>query len=285
MINNSIRIITDSSCDLSKKNLKKYSIDCQPLIVIIDDKEYRDIDIEDIIQWSYDNQKTPKTATVSEAEIYEILKRSIDNSIPTIFLTISSHASSYNSMVNAVVKKHNLENLIRVIDSKTLSLGLGNLCINAREYANMGLSIDEIESRLLNDIDRAKTTFVIDHVDFLKYGGRCSSLTSLVATMFQFKPLIEMIDGKLKVIKKYRGHHLSTIKRYTTELLENIEDYEDKRLLIAHSCSFSDIKEVLKIIRSKNYFKEIIVQKGGPVVVTHAGDDSIGIFVIKKSAN
>ena len=204
-----VKIITDSTSDLSDALLKKYDIDMMPLYIHMGDREYKDrVDItpEQIYEWSDANNSTPKTAAPSIEDVIKVLEPYVQEEREIVFFTISSDMSTTVNVVQMAVEELDYEEHTYVIDSMNLSTGIGLLVIEAAVMAQEGKSAREIVSTIEALRPYVRASFVVDTLKFLHRGGRCSATSALVGGLLKLKPCIYVKDGKMDAGKKYRGN-------------------------------------------------------------------------------
>lgn len=212
-----IKITCDSTADLSEQLLTKYNIDVTPLYIILEDKSYCDsIDIqpEDIYEYAERTGKLPKTAAVSVQNYIDFFSKYKKEFDAIIHINIGAKFSSTHQ--NAYIAAQEFSNVF-VVDSENLSTGSGHIVLEAAKLANQGLTAVEIIDKLQELIPKVEASFVINTLDYLKMGGRCSALTAFSANLLNIKPCIEVIDGKMDVGKKYRGKIDKAIRKYVID--------------------------------------------------------------------
>lgn len=274
-----IKITADSTCDLSPELLEKYDISLAPLHVLIDEEDFLDgvnITPKDIFQYVGVENKSCSTAAINTYEYEQFFKNFTGNYDAIIHISLGSQFSSCYQ--NAKLCAQEFTNVI-VIDSQNLSTGSGLLVLEAAELANEGKSAKEIEAKLLALIPEIEASFVIDKMDYLKRGGRCSSIEAFGATLLKIKPSIEVSDGKMDVGKKYRGNLKGCLEKYVKDRLEGRTDIDTSRLFITHAeCSDETVAAVKEVINEFKQFDEVLVTKAGCTVSTHCGPNTLGIL-------
>jgi DegV family protein with EDD domain len=279
-----IKIITDSSCDLPKEIFEKSDIKVLPLNILLGDDSYVDgenITPDEILEWSEKTKSTPKTSSPSLQRIYELIESYAADGTEAIFIGISEKISTTLSAVELAVKNYNADR-IKVVDSKSLSGGLGLLVLKAAEMSDNGCTLEEIYYCIKNAADNISTSFVVDTLQHLYYGGRCSSLSAFLGSTLKIKPCISLIDGKMQVTNKYRGSNQKVMLNYAQEILENITSINNKRIVIAHTgCSDDTIEALKNMIKERDYFEEIIVSRCSCVITSHGGPRTLGLFYEK----
>lgn len=279
-----IKITADSTCDLSPKILSDMDITLAPLNILVGDKTYRDgVDITpaDIFRYVDAEGKSCKTAAVNTYE-YECFFEELSAKYAAIIhICISSSFSSCYQ--NAILASKNFKNVF-AIDSKNLSSGSGHVVYEAARMAKDGANAQDICRSLEKLIPRVDASFVIDRLDYLHKGGRCTGLEVLGAKMLQIRPCIEVIDGKMKVGKKYRGSFENCLRNYVQDRLRNDEDIDFSRVFVTHPmCSKKTVEIVKELLYEYGRFEEIIETPAGCTVSSHCGPNTLGILYIRKS--
>ena len=281
---NNIIISSDSTCDLSVELRKKYNIPTIPLGVTLGDKTYFDgVDInpDDIYAHHKKTGELPKTTAANVGDLIDYFKQFADEGKTVIHFALSSEFSStYN---NACIAASEFEN-IYVIDSCNLSTGNGLLVLAAKEMAESGATAEEIVEKMTALTACVDASFVIDNLEYLHKGGRCSALAMLGANVLKLKPCIEVKNGKMGVGKKYRGKYAVTLKEYVAERLANIEDVDLTRIFVTHAGVDEEIvNAVAEQVKKTAPFKEGLVTRAGCTISSHCGADTLGILFIRKS--
>ncbi len=280
-----IKITADSTCDLSPEILDKFNISLAPLHILVGSDDYRDgVDITsaDIFRFVDKEGKTCQTAAVNVYEYENLFSEYAASHDAVIHICISAEFSSCYEHAQLAAKKFNN---VYVIDSRNLSSGQGHVVCDAAELAQEITDPEEICRRLEETIPRIDASFVIDKLDYLYKGGRCSGLEALGAKIFMLKPCIEVVNGKMKVGKKYRGGFKASLKQYVRDRLEGVQDIDTSRIFITHPhCSPKTVETVKEAILAYADFDEIIVTKAGCTISGHCGPDTLGILYKRKSA-
>ena len=199
---NKIKITCDSICDLTQELYDKYNVEVAPLCVSLDDKLFRDgadITAEDVFAYVSKTGSLPKTSAISVGEYEQIFRKYVDDGYQVIHINLSSSLSSCYQ--NACIAAKELGNVYPV-DSMSLSSGSGHLVIEAAKMAQEGKTAQEIVEKLCVLREKLDVSFVLQTLDYLKKGGRCSALTALGANLLQLRPEIEVKDGKMGVGNK-----------------------------------------------------------------------------------
>lgn len=285
-MNKKVVIASDSTCDLSPELVEKYQIKILPLSVNLGDKTYRDgVDINpDIIYKHYEaTGELPKTAAANIFEFETFIKESKDENDGMVLFTISATMSStYN---NARLAAESFED-VHVVDTKNLSTGGGLLVLAAAEMAAAGKSAKDIAEACRELADRVDASFVIDKLEFLYKGGRCSALEVLGANLLQIKPCIVVRDGKMGVGKKYRGKYASTLEKYIAERIGDASDIELDRIFVTHAgCDDETVQKCVQQVKAIAPFKEVLMTRAGCTVSSHCGRNTLGVLFIRKASN
>ena len=272
-------VTCDSTCDLDQASVDKYNIVVIPLYVYTGQEEHRDgIDINSSQVFDYVKRtgNLPRTAACSSEDYLKIWQPYLDEGCEIVHINISAEFSScYQSAVLGA------QEIGRVypVDSRNLSSGSGLLALEAAELAAAGKSAKEIFDYLEIKKHRLNVSFIIDTLEYLAKGGRCSALASLASSLLRIKPCIEVIGGKMGVGKKYRGKLASVINQYVHERLKAAGDVETKRIFITDSGVSDDIvADVRKAIMEEAPFAEIIHSNAGCTVSSHCGPNTLGIL-------
>lgn len=276
-----VKICADSVCDLSEELKTRYGISVVPLYVNKGDETLKDgaeITQKDVFAYYRETGKLCSTAAVNIEDFTEFFKEQLEGYDELVMITISSEFSS--CFQNANIAAEDFPN-VRVVDSRNLSTGEGLVAVSAAKLAAQGLSADEIVTRLGEIIPKVDATFFVANVEYLHKGGRCSSIAVLGANLLKLKPCIAVQNGRMSVIKKYRGGIEKVIRDYVKERLESVEADEDL-IFITHTTSKANTDLAAEEIRKYKNFKEIAATDAGCTVACHCGEDTLGILFIRK---
>lgn len=279
-----ILITSDSTCDLSAELKERYNIKTIPLGITLGTEVYRDgIDItpDDIYAHHAKTGELPKTTASNVGECIDFFKPFVDDGYTVIHFTISSSMSStYNNTCMAASEFEN----VYVIDSKNLSTGGGLLVIAAAEMAKSGMAVADIVSEIEKLTSCVDASFVIDSLDYLYKGGRCSALSVLGANLLKLKPCIEVKNGSMGVGKKYRGVYGTVLKQYAQERLQNPDDIDTSRVFVTHAgCDAQIVEDIVNQVKETGLFKEVFVTRAGCTISSHCGANTLGVLFIRKS--
>ena len=281
-----VKIISDSTCDLSPELLKKYDIEILPLQIILGDTNHSDtVDItpDEIYRWSDQTKQSPKTAALNVWQIYERLLPYEKETQEVVLFSISENVSSTLSNMRSAVQMLDHPERMHVIDSANLSTGIGLLVIEAAIMAKQGCTAAEIIERIEALKPHVRASFVVDTLTYLRRGGRCSGIEALAGSMLQLHPKIIVQDGKMTVSKKYRGSIQKAIAAYVSDLQPQLEKSKKNRVFITHSgCSDEILSQVNDQLESMHHFDEILVTRAGGVVSSHCGPSTLGVLFIEE---
>ncbi|MGN1135695.1 MAG: DegV family protein [Oscillospiraceae bacterium] len=279
-----VKIISDSTCDLSAELLQKYNISVIPLSVNFGDefaKDGKDATPQRIYDYVADTGLLPKTSACNVSEYENEFMHWKELGYEIVHISLGSKFSS--TCQNAVIAAHNMDE-VYVIDSANLSTGQGLLVVHAAEMAQKGASAKEIYTECLELVPKVETSFIISHLDYLYKGGRCSALSAFGANLLKIKPCIEVTDGEMSPHKKYRGSAQKAVLEYVTDRLSGRTDIDFDRIFITHTEYSSEAVDAVrkKIQELKPDFEEILETTAGSTITTHCGPECLGILFIRK---
>lgn len=281
-----IRIFSDSTSDLTEELIQKYQITILPLHICLGDKEYRDrVEIlpDEIYAWAEENNTTPKTSAVSMEDTREAFEPVLAAGDEIVAFCISSQMSTTGNIMRLVAEELDAADKVTVIDSKSLSTGIGLLVIEAAIMAAEGQDREAIRIRMEKLIPRVRASFVVDTLTYLYRGGRCSAVAALAGGVLKLHPKIVVENGAMAPTKKYRGKMQMVIRDYVKDLQEMIVRAYPDRVFITHSgCEEEIIEAVKKELEQLAYFQEILVTRAGGVISSHCGPGTLGVLFIEK---
>lgn len=279
-----VKILSDSTSDLSKELIEKYEIGIIPLYVILGEDEYKDgvnIKPEELYKWSDAHGQTPKTAAPSVADIQGYLDK--NGTDEYIIFTISASMSASNNNCRLAAEDLGMEDRVFVIDSENLSTGIGLQIIRAAELAKEGKSAKEIVRYIEGIRSKVKASFVIDTLVYLHRGGRCSGLAAFFGSALKLHPRISVSGGAMHPEKKYRGKSDKYVMDYVKDMESELLSAEKSRVFITHSGCDPEVVDMVKTyLESLGYFEDIIVTRAGAVVSSHCGPGTLGVLFIAK---
>jgi DegV family protein with EDD domain len=281
-----VKIISDSTCDLSPKLVDRYGISIIPLHIMLGDKEYEDginINPDDIFKWSDENKTTPKTSAPSMESVIKTMKPLLEQGHELICFAISEDMSTSANVMRLSADELGASDRVHVIDSMNLSTGIGHLVIEAAIMANSGKSVDDILKQIEKLRPLVRASFVVDTLTYLYRGGRCSGLSAMVGSALKLHPMITVVDGKMIPGKKYRGNLSKVILSYSNDLTEAMHHARKDRVFITHSgCDRETVDAVRNYLENLNIFKEVLETRAGGVVSSHCGPGTLGVLFISE---
>ncbi len=280
-----IVLCADSTCDLSADLIERYHVHILPLHVNLGDSTYSDgVDLQpDDIYAAYREQKIlPTTSATNMEEYKEFVQPFIDAGNDVIYVNLGSGISTtHNSCRLAAEETPGLY----AVDSGNLSTGMGLVVIAAAEYIAEGLAAEEVVAKLKELTKKVEASFVLDTLEFLHKGGRCSTIAMMGANMLKLKPCIEVdnADSKMTVGKKYRGSLDKCLQEYVGDRLNDRDDIDTKRIFITHSgISEERIQMVKEAVEACKQFDEILITRAGCTISAHCGPNTLGILFVRK---
>ncbi len=278
-----VKISADTVCDLSEGLKQRYDIDTVPLYVTKGDNTLKDgveISQKEVFAHYRTTGKLCSTSAVNVADFAEFFEKQLKEHDELIMITISSEFSSCYQ--NACIAAEDFEG-VYVVDSRNLSTGEGLVAVSAAKLAAQGLSAKEIVEKLQNDIiPKVDASFFVANVEYLHKGGRCSSIAALGANLLKLRPCIDVIEGKMKVTKKYRGNMEKCLKEYVKDRLSQVEAYDDELIFVTHTTASETAALAAQEVKSNGSFKEVAITDAGCTVACHCGEDTLGILFIRK---
>ncbi len=280
-----IRVMADSTCDLSPELIEKYEITVLPLNIVMDDVCYLDgveTTPDKIYEWADANRTTPKTSAPGIEAAVEFLRPVVEAGDEVCYLGISEQMSATCQVLRLAAEELEYAEHVCVVDSKNLSTGIGLQVLYAAELAQSGCSLAELDEKLKEYRERVRASFVVDTLTYLQRGGRCSAVTALMGNALKLKPRIAVTDGKMGVSKKYRGNQKKTVMDYVKDMEEDFLRAEKARVFITHSGIAQEIiDDVKSYLESLRYFDAIYVTRAGGVISSHCGPGTLGVLFVE----
>lgn len=280
-----IKICADSTCDLSKELIAKYNIGIMPLHVALGDDDRLDgvtIQPEDIYSYYAANKKLPRSGARSSEEYKEFFQSFLDEGYDAV-IHYDISADMSGSFDNALLASQQLNN-VYVVDSRNLSTGTGLLVLDACDMAAQGMNPADIAERSGKRAASVRASFIIDKLEFLYKGGRCSSLAYLGANLLQINPVIEVKDGRMGIACKPMGRYNRCIEKYADFVRKQCTNPDKTRCFVTHTQMDDGLTEqVIEAVRGWGIFDEILETTAGCTVTTHCGNNTIGILFINDN--
>ena len=281
-----VKIIADSTCDLSQDLLIKYDISILPLHVLLGEEEYLDgrtITPDEIYEWSDEHKTTPKTSAPSLTEAMELMKPYVEEEREIVCFSISDEMSTSGNVMRLAAAELQAEHLVTVINSANLSTGIGHLVIEAAIFAQNGLKGKEIAEEIEKLKPLVRASFVVDTLTYLHRGGRCSSVAALAGSALKLHPKIVVENGRMEASRKYRGKIDHVILSYVHDMEAELKEAKKDRVFITHSgCDESVIASVKSYLETLQIFDEILVTRAGGVISSHCGPGTLGVLFITE---
>ena len=280
-----IAITADSTIDLTNELLQKYDIKTIPVSILLGETEYLDgeITLEDVFAYVDKTGVLPKTSAVNEVRFTEFFEKVLTEYDAIIHFDISSEASAmYN---NAVAASKNFNGKVEVVDSRVLSSAIGLLAINARELLDAGEDYKAVADKMRKRTSSVQASFVIERLDYLFKGGRCSSLALLGANILKIRPSILLKDGKMGSHNKYRGKMEMVVRKYCEDTLKEFNTPDKSRVFVTYTTATDEMIEIAKSIVTEYGFNEVLVTRAGCTVGSHCGGNTLGILYINDCFN
>ncbi len=277
-----IAISLDSACDLSKELIEKYDFKIIPFGVNLGDKFFYDGEIspEEIFEYADNNKTLPKTNAVNEEAFKEHFAKILNDYDAIIHFDISSEMSSaYQNAVNA---SKNFKN-VYVVDSRTLSTAISLEAIYAKKLTETMDDPAKIVELVKKRIPAVQTSFIIERLDYLYKGGRCSGLALLGANLLKIRPEIEVLNGNMKNTEKFRGKMADCVTKYCRATLEKYNHPDKSVIFITHSVADKELVDAAKAVVSEYGFENVYETTAGCTVSSHCGKNTLGILYINDA--
>jgi DegV family protein with EDD domain len=282
LIMRKVKIVTDSTSDLSYSALEQRGIERVPLHIILGDESYPDdksLSSADLFRFADKTGTLPKSAAVNEFQFEEVFTKLLDEDYDIFFLGISSKLSC--TMQNAVNTAERLgKERFSIVDSKSLSTGVGLQLLEASDMAMQGAGLEDIIRHVLKIRPKVQASFVVDTLKYLYMGGRCSRLASIVGSRLKIKPKLELVGGEIVPGVKFRGKDY--IKKYYEQMMERADDIDPKRIFVTHCMAQSAAEDVKTLLETEHGFKNVEITEASPTISTHCGPGTLGILFLYK---
>ena len=278
-----IKILSDSTCDLSSQLLEQYNITLKPLTIIKDGKAHADgVDITpaDIFQHVAAGGDLCTTAAINIGEYAEFFSQYANDYDGVLHINISSEFSSCYQ--NACLAAQEFDN-VRALDSRNLSTGQGLVVLKACELAKTCESLDQLHTELVTFTEKVEASFLLDQLRYMVKGGRCSAVAALGANLLNLKPCIEVKNGKMGVVKKYRGNYAKCLANYVKDRLADRDDLDKGTLFVTRTpVSEECLNAVADTVALYNDFENTYWTEAGCTVSCHCGPSTLGVLFVRK---
>ena len=274
-----IHFSADSTCDVSPEFLARYPVEILPLSVELEGKFYRDgVDLtpDTIISRVNAGAALPKTSAINVEEYREAFTRALETSDAVIHFNISSDFSSCHQ--NACIAAEGLN--VWCIDSRNLSTGITMLLAEGFDRAEADMEPEQIAKELRARVDKVDVSFIVDRLDYLYKGGRCSALAMLGANMLHIRPCIEVKYGKMGVCRKYRGSYERCLRQYIADRMRSKDDVKPRRIFLTHTgVAAQAVEAVREMVLQEVPFAEVYEVRAGCSITSHCGENTFGIIM------
>ncbi|CAM4439475.1 DegV family protein [Paenibacillus phoenicis] len=282
----SIKIFADSTCDLPAEWIAQYDIGIVPLYVTFSEQTYKDgidLTVPELYRKVDETGKLPKTAAPSPADFIEAFRPHIEEGRRILYISLSSELSS--TYQNALIAADEFaEGMVTVFDSLNLSTGIGLQVMKAVNAAAEGKSVEEIVALLTAVRPQVETEFVIDSLDYLYKGGRCSGMQNIVGSLLKIRPVIKVENGKMTPAYKIRGSREKALDQLLNNALSHLSEMDKDLIFVTHSLADEDAKVLKEALEAKTNARQVAVSNAGCVISSHCGAKTIGILYTKKLA-
>ena len=278
-----VKITTDSCADLNEKLYKENNISVIPLFVTLGEDEFLDgvnITPKQIFEYVAKTKALPKTAARSIEEYKEFFLEVLKEGDEVFYTGISSKLSSSFANAQKAVEELGSDKIF-VVDSKSLSTGIGNLVLLASNLSKEGKTGKEIADIIEMQSLHNQASFVVDNLDYLYKGGRCSAMARFGANLLRIKPRLELIDGEIKNTGKYMGNFKAVCKKYIDDMLAMHSNFKTDIAFITHTCQDKEfVQDIVEYVKSKNIFNEVVATDAGSTITSHCGANTLGILYL-----
>lgn len=278
-----IIITAESTIDCPQELLNQYNIKTVPFTIILGEKEYFDgtITNEDVFAFVKQNKVLPKTSAVNYDQYKAFFERVLkeEGADAIIHFSISS---GFSSAINNAKEAAKDVGGVYIVNSLSLSTGIALQAIKASEMAASGATVDEILDEMETTVKNTQASFVLDRLDYMYKGGRCSAITLLGANLLSLKPQLSVADGSLRVNKKYLGKLDKVIKKYCADIIAASGEVDTKHAFITYTTATDEMVSVARDALTERGFENIHETRAGCTVSSHCGPYTLGILFIRK---
>jgi len=278
-----IKITCDSTCDLTPELYARHDIEVVPLQIRLGEElrtDGLDVTADELFDFAKRTGALPQTCAVTVGDYEDVFRRHTADGGSVIHINISNRLSACHQ--NACIAAEGMEN-VYVIDSLNLSSGSGQLALAAAEMAEAGMEAKDIAEKLTEMRDRLDVSFVLQTLEYLHKGGRCSGVAALGANLLRLRPEIIVHEGAMTVGRKYRGSAEKTVLDYIRGRLEGNENVVPERIMVTHTAMDSAIVQAaMDLVRSLHPFREVIETSAGSTIASHCGPGCLGVLFFRK---
>ena len=284
---NKVILTADRTCDLNSELIARYKVKDIPLHINLCDNTYDDwetITPEEIYDHFYKTKELPRTAAMSVGEYTDIFQKYIDEGYDIVHISLGSSLSVTHQSSKLAASE--FDGRVEVVDSCNLSTGSGLIVIKAAELIEEGKSAKEVADAVREMVHKSHASFVIDKLDFLAAGGRCSAIEAFGANLLGLKPCIEVSTadyGKMGVNKKYRGKFSKVCIDYMNDIITKYGEVDTARAFVTHAgCDEELVESVKNALVEKNIFDEVHVTRASCTISSHCGPNTLGVLFMTK---
>jgi len=279
-----IKLFTDSTCDLPAEVLKQKGIVVIPLYVNFGTESYKDnVDIKPagLFVKVKESGKLPMTSAPTVADFAAQFKKYIDQDMDILHISISSKiSSSYQNACTAAVQFP--KGRIQVVDSLSLSSGIGLVVLTSVDCIEKGLDLTDVVREVQSVVPKVRIEFVLDTVEYLHKGGRCSGLQMLLSSLLEIHPVIAVTEGSIHLASKIRGNRQLVLQKFVKDRTDKISTIDPQRIIIANCECLNDTIKMKDQFASLKYFKHILMTDASCVIASHCGPKTFGLFYLDK---
>ncbi|NMO95989.1 DegV family protein [Paenibacillus lemnae] len=279
-----IKIFADSTCDLPPAWIEEHDIGIVPLYVVFGDESLRDgIDITPVELYAKveETGALPKTAAPSPADFIAAFSPYVDQGDQILYISLSSELSS--TYQNARIASEEMPpGKVTVIDSRNLSSGIGLLVMKAVQAVKEGTELPKIVDHLTSYVDQVECEFVIDTLDYLYKGGRCSGMQNLIGSLLKIRPVIKVVNGVMTPAYKVRGKKEKALDQMLANALAQAEDMDKDLIIVVHTMAESEARMLQKALQEKTGARHVALSTAGCVICSHCGPQTVGLMYTKK---
>lgn len=279
-----VKIFADSTSDLPAGWAERYEIGLVPLYVVFSEGTFRDgIDITppDIYRRVEAEGNLPKTTAPSPKDFMDAFGPYINQGRDIVYISLSSKLSS--TYQNAQIAAAEFpEGRIHVVDSLTLCSGIGLLVMKAGQLAEKGLEAADIAGQVAAMRPQVETQFVIDTLEYLYKGGRCSGMQNFIGSLLQIRPVLKLVDGNIIPAYKVRGRKEKTVQRMLDNALADKDNMDQDLILVAHTLAEEEAQRLAVILREQTGAREVAIAEAGCVISSHCGPHTVAIMYTRK---
>jgi DegV family protein with EDD domain len=281
---NAVKLIADSTSDLSVELIKKHNIEIIPLYVNFGTQSFRDnVDItpKELYARVEQSGTLPTTSAPTPQDYKTVFEKFVKSDMDVIYIPLSSKiSSSYQNACTAA--NYFPPGQVKVIDSFNLSTGVGLLVMTAADCIKKGLDSTKTAAEVQKKISKVETAFILDTVEYLHRGGRCSGLQMFFSSLLKIHPVIRVADGSMHLAAKVRGGRQQILEYLVKAATDDMENIDPRRVFVTHSECEKDAFWLKEQLTKLDGLKEILITEASCVISTHCGPQTVGILYLKK---